>query len=160
MAYANIDPTGCEIRKGYLKVKIRMYLEPSDPYYYVHHVEVIDEDNKEYKRGYKGKVDKDGVPLDETDYNNWLNGLPLKWQDNPFNNHFLMLDANISQSELLQIIKDITSEFFDGWCQGKKPTDIWKAKPFVKREPKILDSNELSIATQKLETIKGMVVIA
>ncbi|GAG19174.1 unnamed protein product, partial [marine sediment metagenome] len=58
MAHAKLEPSGCGVHKDRVKLRISMYLEPSDPYYEKHHVYVPDPTSPEYLNGYQGEVDK------------------------------------------------------------------------------------------------------
>jgi hypothetical protein len=85
MAYAVINKTGCLERKGHPQIRFDMFMEQDDKGYertYVQ-VPVIPEG------GYPNKVDKQGNPVDQKDYDKWYASLPRIWQLNPFHSHFI-----------------------------------------------------------------------
>jgi hypothetical protein len=158
MAYVKIEPSGCCINKGNIQVRLSMYLEPTDPRYSEHHVFVVDTTSKEYLAGYQGKLDAEGSPVDQADYDKWVDGLPHVWRDNPFNNHFIYVDGSVSTTEILEQAQDYLQEFFDGWSKGDSPEKIWQSKIRPVVTEKTLTPTQLSTANTKLNQIKVMVI--
>ena len=91
------NPSGTHIHKGFLKVRIDLYPEPTDKTYAIHHIQVpvIPE------KGYQGEVDAEGSPVDQNDYNNWIDSLPRVWQLNPCLCHFVKIDADTPLDDTL-----------------------------------------------------------
>ncbi len=124
MAYAKLEPTGCAARKGKVQLRFSFYLEPDDPRYEEHHVQVpvIPEG------GYPGEVDAEGSPVDQEHYNSWLESLPKEWRDNPFHNHFVYLDADATDAEIKQLMAESLDEFSGIWTEGEDILKAWKTR--------------------------------
>ena len=114
--FVKIEPTGCCERKGMVQVRFCMYLEPSDYGYDKHHIQVpvIPES------GYPGELNDMGVPLDIGDYDSWLASLPKVWQDNPFHNHFVYVEPDTTDKEIMDIGGAFLKEAYTKWgCEEK-----------------------------------------
>ena len=140
-----VEPTGCCVRKGMAQVRFCMYLEPGDYGYDKHHVQlpVIPEE------GYPGKVDEMGSPIDIEDYNKWLDGLPKEWQNNPFHNHFIYVEPDTTDEEILDIGEAFLGEAYKKWCAGSFP-DL-KNKPHAKP---VIDASRLAACETKVHHLK------
>ncbi len=125
MPIAKIEPTGCTVRKGKVQLRFSFYLEPGDPRYEEHHIQVpiIPEG------GYPDEVDAEGAPVDQEHYNSWLESLPKKWQDNPFHNHFVYVDADTPDFEIKQLMTETLEEFYGIWAKGEEILEAWKTRP-------------------------------
>jgi hypothetical protein len=135
MAYWKIDETGCGISRGRAKIRISFYLEPTDEGYEKHHVYTVDTDSPEYKQGYPGELDKMGQPVDEVAYKVWLDGLPHRWQNNPFHNHFIYLDEARDISNIKTEIEDMKAEFLNLWRNNKKIAEYWRGMVSIRKFP-------------------------
>lgn len=124
MAIAKIEPTGCCVYKGKVQLRFNFYLEPGEPRYKEHYIQVpiIPEE------GYIGEVDTEGYPVDMEGYNNWLESLPKKWQNNPFHNHFVYVAASSTDNEIRQLLTESLVEFLGIWGTKKNILDVWKPK--------------------------------
>ncbi len=158
MAYIKIEPSGCVIHKGNIQVRLSMYLEPTDPRYNEHHVFVVDETSQQFLNGYKGKMTTEGIPVDQADYDAWIAGLPHIWRDNPFNNHFIYVDGNITITELKQKANDSFQEFFTCWSLGMNPIDVWHSKVRPVFVVKQLNEAEAIMTEYALREIKAIVI--
>lgn len=158
MPYVKIEPSGCCIHKGWIQVRLSFYLEPTDPRYNEHHVYVVDTTSQAWLRGYKGKVDSMGSPINQADYDTWVAGLPHIWRDNPFHNHFIFVDSTTSATEILKQAQDSFNEFFAGWAEGKDMTQVWLSKARPMLTSKTLSPAQLSSANTRLSQIKAMVL--
>jgi len=144
--YANIEPSGCSVRRGAVQLRIDLFMNESDSRYLEHYVHVIDENSAEYKSGYKGNV-IDGEPVDKTAYNKWLERLPKKWQNNSFHSHFIQISPDTTDSEiknLIQSVLDIIGSEYDkcgDTIQAARQIST-SYKPFdvvAKEEKKVID---------------------
>jgi hypothetical protein len=99
------EPSGTHVKDGSLKIRLDFYPSESSKSYDSQHVYVVDETSLEYLAGYKGKVDKDGQPVDIADYQKWFDGLPHIWRVNPALSHFITVKPDITAAELDNIIK-------------------------------------------------------
>jgi hypothetical protein len=86
---------------GMVAISAAFYLEAKDEGYdkYIaeHYVQVP----VIPKGGYQGKVGETGIPVDLDDYKNWIKSLPTAWQLNPFCNHSIQFEANVTEEEIL-----------------------------------------------------------
>jgi len=156
MPYAKLEPSGCGIHKGRAKLRIDLFMEEADPRYdrcYVN-VPVIPPE------GYQGKVDKEGTPKNQADYDAWIEHLPHIWQNNPFHSHKIWLpDAGASDNYINEQIERTLTYFYQFhqqmWDTNKKFIDEWKKVPkvkgsirdiFVKGDPKDSLANQQKVA--------------
>lgn len=101
--------------KGKVAVVVSYYLDPLDLYYYKHYVYVVDENSPEYLLGYPGKVNEIGEPLDQKQYDTWYSSLPRIWRNNPFHNHVLYFDADVTDEEIKAKIAEAGNYFYQFW---------------------------------------------
>jgi len=125
MAYAKLEPTGCTVHKGKVQLRFSFYLEPGDARYEEHHIQapII------LEGGYPGEVDAEGAPVDREHYNSWLESLPKEWQDNPFHNHFVYVDADTPDADIKQLMTEALEEFYGIWAKGEEILAAWKTRP-------------------------------
>ena len=96
MAYSIINKTGCCERKGNLQIRFDFFLDEDDPRYEDCHILVPDLSAGKYT----GKVDKDGNPTNQNDYDKWLASLPKVYQLSPFHSHFVYFDPDVTDEEI------------------------------------------------------------
>jgi hypothetical protein len=88
------------IDMGMVNISASFYLEKGDEgwdkYQAEHHVTV-----SIITEHYQGKVDEEGSPVDQEDYNKWIASLPTQERDNPFCNHSMQFEANATEEEIL-----------------------------------------------------------
>ena len=130
MAYARINHTG--VHKGRVQVVNSFYLEPTDPNYdkCQAYVPIFPPE------GYPGKVDKEGNPAKQADYDTWVDGLPHVWQNNPFHNHVLYFDKDTDDATIKAKIEEALNYFYTFhqkmWTDGTVFIDEWKKVPKAK----------------------------
>jgi len=107
--------------RGVISIRFSLYLEPDDPRYNEHYVEVADETSDEFKKGYQGKRNGGGFPVDQKDFDQWAKSLPTIWQNNPFHNHFDDVSVDITDAALLQLMNKRLVDFGAAWAAGHKP---------------------------------------
>lgn len=119
--YAKIEPSGCGEFHGNVKVRFAFYLDPSDARYGEQHIQqpIIP------SRGYGGAVDDWGSPVDQVDYDLWLNGLPREWQTNPFHNHYIYAEPEVTDDEITSLAALHLVNFYEAWRQGKPIRSGW-----------------------------------
>lgn len=147
--FVKVEPSGCCERKGMVRIRFCMYLELDDYGYDKHHVQVpvIPE------AGYPGKVDSLGQPIDMEDCNKWLDSLPKVWQNNPFHNHFIYAEPDVTDEEIRDIGEAFLHEAYIKWaCEQKldlvnPPTE----KPTV-------DSARITACEAKVQHLKDTVL--
>jgi len=145
MAYAEINKSGCVVRKGNCQIRLDFYLESEDVRYHDTYIETVDTTSAEYLAGYPGKVDKQGNPVDQEDYDHWWDSLPKEWVNTPFHSHFVYLPATFTEADIKAQIDIHLGNFYkafqDRWdeVQGgmrhgwatetrKRPTDYSKTE--------------------------------
>ena len=145
--YYKVEPSGCCERKGMVQIRFSFYLEPGDYGYDKHHVEVpiIPKD------GYPGKVDEVGSPYDMEDYIMWIDKLPTEWVNNPFHNHFCLLDPDVSDVYIHTKGKDFLRAAKADWDRDTQPNVI-NAKVIIS---KVIDSERLSACATKIDSLKN-----
>ncbi len=142
--FAKINPTGCEERKGLVKVRIDFYLDPADARYSERHIQVVDISSNKYLKGYTGKVN------DAVAYQKWLDTLPKVWQDNPFHCHFIQVAPDATDASILSLAKEHLVNFYEAWSGGQAIQTGWKNKV----QP--VENISLSTASKvKVEDIKA-----
>lgn len=86
---------------GLVNVCAAFYLEKGDDGY----EQYVQQHNVKHpiipEGGYPGVIDETGAPVDQLDYDNWLNSLPYEWHLNPFCNHSIQFEADATEEEIL-----------------------------------------------------------
>ena len=93
--YVKVEPTGCCVRKGLVQIRLSMYLDINDYGYAKHHVQVS--------------------VIPEEVYKGDLSDLPKVWQNNPFHNHFIFAEPDITDKEILDIAEEYLKKAFSFW---------------------------------------------
>jgi hypothetical protein len=118
--YFTVNPTGCGERKGFVEVRYDLYLEPGDHGYAEHYVQIpVWPDG-----GYPGNVNADGSPVREENYAGWHASLPRAWQNNPFCGHFVQMNPDVTDEEILVTGEEVLNMAYENWQDG----DIRKNK--------------------------------
>lgn len=156
MAYAKIDESGTVLERGLIRARVDMYLEPGDPGYDEHYVNVPDESSREFKAGYKGAVDAAGRPKDMDDYKSWLGSLPHVWRNNPFVCHFVRVGHEATTEQLAALAQEALDEFLAGRREGKTPNEVWCGKRRPVTLARNLDAAGQKKAEAKLATVKSL----
>ena len=149
--FVKVEPTGCCERKGMVQIRFCMYLEPSDYGYEKHYVQVpiIPEG------GYPGEVDEMGNPIDIEDYNKWLDTLPKAWQTNPFHNHFIYVEPDISDEDIMDIGEAFLHEAYIKWACEQRLDPI---NPSVKFYLGHIDTPRWKMLHRKVQHLKDTVL--
>jgi len=157
MAIVKIEPSGCCERHGLCQIRLAMYLEETDYAYERHYVyvPVLPEG------GYPGLVDAKGNPLDKADYDGWLARLPHIWRVNSFHNHFLHLEPDVTDAEIMASAEHHLPNFYQAWCDDwgevkggmRHGWDVATRKR-PKRYPK--DAQRKVLVEARIEQIKGI----
>jgi hypothetical protein len=123
--YFKVNHSGCAERKGLCQVRYDLFLDPKDHNYNEHHVEVP----VIPKGGYPGKLDIDGEPVDQKNYDKWFSGLKKVWQNNPFCCHFVYHGPNVTDDEILKAGEDVLKMGYENWEKGN--LHLNKNKPVI-----------------------------
>lgn len=155
--YVKIEPSGCSERRGMVQVRFAMYLDPEDYGYERHHIQVPDSTGATYA----GKLDKEGNPIDTTDHQKWIDGLPKVWQTNPFHNHFIQVNPDTTDKEIMDIAEAFLHECYIKWAQDLSLTSAEHqprndALPFVK--PSTVDNTKITACNTRVQSVKAITV--
>lgn len=150
--YVKVEPSGCCERKGMVQVRFCMYLGPSDYGYDKHHVQlpVIPEE------GYQGKVDEMDSPIDIEDYNNWIASLPKAWQTNSFHNHFIQVEPDVTDKEIMDIGETFLHEAYIKWACEEKLNLVNDALPF--KRPPAIDAARIAKCETRVQTVMAITI--
>lgn len=132
--YAKIDPSGCTERKGLVQVRFAMYLDPGDYGYDVHHIQVPERALTEAEL-----ADSALAAL-----------VPLKWQTNPFHNHFIYVEPDVSDKEIMDTGEAFLREAYTKWANGKR-LDLENPKVMF---PANFDRGKIEAKVQSFKTTK------
>ncbi|KFO68567.1 hypothetical protein ER57_03240 [Smithella sp. SCADC] len=86
---------------GMINVSADLYLEKGDEGYEKYIAEHLVMVPVIPEGGYTGKVDEQGAPADQNDYDNWFKSLPTVQQLNPFCNHSIQFEHDVTEEEIL-----------------------------------------------------------
>jgi hypothetical protein len=123
--YARIEPSGVGEYHGNVMVRFSMFLELGDARYDEHHVYVVDETCPIWLAGYKGEVDGEGNPIDRAAYDAWVATCRHYWRDNPFHNHFIYADPDVTDAEVIALAEFHLPNFYEAWRLGKTIRSGW-----------------------------------
>lgn len=132
--YVKIDPSGCTERKGLVQVRFAMYLDPGDYGYDVYHVQVPER----------------ALTEEELDDPALADLVPLKWQTNPFHNHFIYVEPETLDKNIMDIGEAFLREAYSKWANDEK-LDL-KNPPLA--FPATFDSDALAAKIQSLKMSK------
>jgi hypothetical protein len=139
MPSGRINPSGCEIRKDRIKLRLDFFLYPTEPNYDKRHLFVVDWDSPEAQAGYPGAVDELGEPIDCAAYQAWEDSLPRVWVDTPLHTHFIHPDHTASDDDIRSEISRCLSYFyaFHQHCWDSKLAFIGEWKKVSLREGEV-----------------------
>ena len=135
------EPSGTHVHKGFLKVRVDLYPDVGDKTYPIHHIQVP----VIPPEGYQGAMDM-GIPVDQIDYDNWIDSLPKVWRLNPALCAFTKVPETIGKVEL----EDFTRQVFNKDAVRTlddiltKPNSIHLVSPFLR--------DKLTLSDQKVQT--------
>jgi hypothetical protein len=95
MAFFKIEKSGCREHKGLCQVRADFYWDEKDPAYSLTECKIYPE------KGYTGKVDEMGTPVDIEDYQKWEDSLPTEMKHLPFHSHFVYFPDTVMDEEIL-----------------------------------------------------------
>lgn len=136
MPIVKVDPTGCRERRGVVQIPLSMYLNKGDYGYDKHYVQVP----VMPPEGYTGEIGEAGSPVDTRHHQDWLDSLPKIWQLNPFHNHFIYVEPEVSDEEIMAQMQFHLPNFYAAWCARKPIRAGWDVKTRIR--PKRYDKLE------------------
>ena len=107
MSYFKIEKSGCCEHKGLCQVRADFYWDEKDAEYALTECKIYPE------KGYEGKVNEMGMPVDIDDYKKWEDALPTELRSLPFNSHFIYFEPNVTDEEIL-----FCFELVKGWREN------------------------------------------
>ena len=117
--YVKIEPSGCNVRKGMVEVRLCMYLDSMDYGYEKHYVEV------------------DGA-----------------WQNNPFHNHFIQVEPDTTDKEIMDIAEAFLHEAYAKWAQEQELDLKNNSLPF--KFPEVITVDRNLACMQRVEQVKNI----
>ncbi len=99
--YVKVEPSGCVERHGLVQIRLAMYLEPGDYAYERYYVQVPE----------RPLTDKELADPKLADL------VPKVWQLNPFHNHFIYGEPDITDDEIKAQMALHLPNFYEAWCQ-------------------------------------------
>lgn len=156
MAYVVLNKSGCEERKGNVKIRLDFYLDAIDPRYDDRYLYLVDVTSQEYLAGYPGKVDEEGNLIDQEDYNKWWDALPRIWENTPFHSHFVYFGSDVTQDDIKAEMEVHLANFYKafqerkdednggmrhGWATEKRirPTDYSKTESVAEYDARVAE---------------------
>ena len=148
--YVIVEPTGVCNRNGLLQVRFSFYLYESDYGYDKTHVQIP----VMPESGYTGTVDAAGTPTNTAKYQTWENSLPKVWQNTPFHSHFIYVDPEISDSELIGIGQQYLKQAYSQWKTEQTP----QLSNIKASYPATVNSSRLAAINAKIAHLAGTVL--
>jgi hypothetical protein len=142
--FFKVNTTGVSERKGLVEVRYDLYLDPTDERYSEHYVQVP----VIPKEGYTGKVDKTGSPVDQADYDKWIDGLEKTYQHNPFCCHFVQFEPTVTDAEIEYVGKLALDMKYKDWVN--RNLALSKNQPVTFST----DSTKIAACATRVATIK------
>ena len=131
--YVKVEPSGCEVRKGMVKILFRFYLELGDYGYEKHYVQVPERDLTEAERADLKLAKK----------------VKRVWQNCPFHNHKIYIEPNTTDEEIIQLGKALLLEAYAKWVSGITPNI--ENKPHT---PPVITSARIEACEAKVKHLK------
>lgn len=75
-----------------------------------------------------------------------------KWQTNPFHNHFIYVEPNTTDTEIIDIGEAFLQEAYTKWATDSKLDLVNDALPF--RRPPIIDAARIEACQAKVQHLK------
>jgi hypothetical protein len=156
------EPSGTHYdSKGNLKIRLDFYPSPESKTYSQCYIQVPDFPNPDnHLEGYNGDLDKDGKPVDTSDYIKWVDSLPKIWHLNPCLSSFIIVPPEITKTGLDSWVKqylnaDVTATIDDIMTQ---PNSSHLISPYMKYKSSVLTKDEVQskaiVNLSKTETQK------
>jgi len=131
-----------------VQVRFAMYLDKGDYKYDEHLIEVP----VMPEEGYQGEIDEHRMPADIEDYKKWIAGLPTEWQNNPFHNHFIYVEPDTTDKEIMDMGEAFLHEAYIKWASDQKLDLVNQPVIF----PATVTSAKLSAIDTKIQSLKSI----
>ena len=118
MAYGVVNRSGCTERYGLVQVRLDLCLEAGEVRWNDLRFYQVDQTSKAYLRGYRGKLDELGLPVDLEAFAAWESSLPRIWlPERCFHSHFIYLDPyTLRDEQITSAIGLHLPNFYAAWC--------------------------------------------
>jgi len=100
--YVKVEPSGCTERKGLVQVRFCMYLDEDDYGYNIHHIQVPERE----------------LTKEELADSELAKKVPKVWKNNPFHNHFIYVEPDTTDEEIMDIGEAFLHEAYTKWACG------------------------------------------
>ncbi len=134
--FVKIEPSGCCERRGMVQIRLCMYLDSKDYGYEKHYVQVPERSLIEDEAKDPKLADK----------------VPKVWQNNPFHNHFIQVEPDTSEKEIMDIAEAFLHEAYIKWSSDVKLDLVNDDLPFIK--PQIVTPQRKSQCEARVESVK------
>lgn len=127
---------------GMVKISALFFLEEGDEgwgkYQKEHHVivPIVPEE------GYQGKINEIGIPTDQKDYDNWVASLPTEERDNPFCNHAIQFEYNVTEEEILWCFEWALAQTHLNYLEDDLHCEKWTAAKVVNQDINYLNRRD------------------
>lgn len=120
-----INPSGCHEKNGWLVVRGDLCLDEGDARYNDLRFYQTDWTSREALKGYNGKVDAEGNPLDWEAYNTWVDSLPKIWlSQRVFHSHMMRFNPyTLRDEDITSQLEHHLANFYKAWI------DEWDKVP-------------------------------
>lgn len=120
--HAVINKSGTGVFHGNMAALISMFLEPGDARHGEHFVQVP----VFPPEGYTGPKDNEDA------YKAWVKSLPKRWQNNPFHNHYIYGDPDITDAEIKAQMEFHLANFYRAWSEHKSIRSGWATETRIR----------------------------
>ena len=136
--FVRVEPSGCCERKGLVQIRFCMYLDEGDYGYDIHHIQVPER------------------PLTEKEISNPKLAEKVKkvWQTNPFHNHFIYVEPDTSDEEIMNIGQAFLEEAYIKWACEER---LDPKNPPVKFHPS-RDNDKLKAVDGKVKHLRETIL--
>ena len=136
--FVKVEPSGCCERKGMVQIRFCMFLDEGDYGYDKHHVQVPERDLTEAEIADPELAAK----------------VPRVWQVNPFHNHFIYVEPDTADGEIMDIGEAFLHEAYIKWACEQK-LDL--VNPPIER-PTVIDNTRIDACEAKVQHLKENVL--
>lgn len=137
--YYEIEKSGCCERKGLLQIRMDIHQEDNFT------------DVKIYpEKGYDGKLNEQGTPVDMEYYQKWFDNLPTEKKNLPIHTHFFYLDHDATDEDIKAYAEKMCQKYNDGE-EMKNDEIIWKPENKSLCEARLVSVKMKDFTTVKLK---------
>lgn len=148
----SFNPSGTHVHKQVLKARFDLVPDVGDKTYAGQHVFVVDETSAAWLAGYKGKLNAEGSPVNQAQYDAWIAGLPHIWRTNPCLSWFIAVPETFTvpdiETYLASLLNKDTIATLDNYLI--LPDSAHYVSPFTRSKPKFTAQKIVTTDIQSL----------